>query len=55
MIKKIYTRNEKNKDLGLLKRVQKQERLSLETRQEHSISGPDSTSLNNCLVLNFLL
>ena len=27
-----------NKDLGLLKRVRKQERLSLETRHEHSIS-----------------
>ena len=36
----------KNKDLGLLKKVRKQERLSLETRHEPSISVPDSTSLN---------
>ena len=45
--KKSFTRNENNKDLGLLKQVWKQERLSLETRHEHSISVPDSTSLNH--------
>ena len=38
MIKKTFTINEKKKDLGLLKKVRKQERLSLETRHEHSIS-----------------
>ena len=37
-IKKTFTINEKNKDLGLLKIVRKQERLSLETRHEYSIS-----------------
>ena len=36
--KKTFTINEKMKDLGLLKKVRKQERLSLETRHEHSIS-----------------
>ena len=38
--KKFFTIyiNEKKKDLGLLKKVRKQERLSLQTRHEHSIS-----------------
>ena len=44
-----YIRNKIGKDLGLLKKVRKQERLSLETRHEHSISVPNSTSLNQCL------
>ena len=53
----------KSKDLGLLKKVQKQERLrgdfrfwklfweswELFSRHEHSISVPDSTSLNHCI------
>ena len=30
-------------------KVRKQERLSFETRYEHSINVPDSTSLNHCL------
>ena len=47
--KKTFTINEKKKNLGLLKKVRKQERLSLETRHEHSISVPDSTSLSHCL------
>ena len=37
----------KTKDLGSLKKVWKQERLSLETRHEHLISVPNSTSLNH--------
>ena len=60
----IKTINGKSKDLGLLKKVRKQEMLrfnfwywklfweSLElfsARHEHSISVPDSTSLNHCL------
>ena len=64
MIKKTFTINEKNKDLGLLKKVRKQERLRgdfwfwklfweswelLGARHEHSISVPDSTSLNHCI------
>ena len=63
MIKKTFTINEKNKDLGLLKKVWKQEKLRgdfwfwklfweswelFSARQEHSISVPDSTSLNHC-------
>ena len=44
----------KNKDLVLLKKVQKQERLSLETMHKHSISVPDSTSLNHCVTNNTL-
>ena len=47
--KKTFTINEKKKDLGLLKKVQKLERSSLETRHEHSISVPHSTSLNHCI------
>ena len=54
----------KNKDLGLLKKVWKQEKLRgdfwfwklfweswelFSARQEHSISVPDSTSLNHCI------
>ena len=64
MIKKTFTINEKNKDLGLLKKVRKQEKLRgdfwfwklfweswelFSTRHEHSISVPDSTSLNHCI------
>ena len=64
MIKKTFTINEKNKDLGLLKKVRKQERLRddfwfcklfwkswelFSARHEHSISVPDSTSLNHCI------
>ena len=63
MIKKTFTINEKSKDLGLLKKVRKQERLRgdfrlrklfweswelFSVRHEHSISVPDSTSLNHC-------
>ena len=62
--KKTFTINEKNKDLGLLKKVRKQERLRgdfwfwklfweswelFSARYEHSISVPDSTSLNHCI------
>ena len=54
----------KKKDLGLLKKVRKQERLRSDfwfwklfweswelfsARHEHSISVPDSTSLNHCI------
>ena len=64
MIKKTFTINEKNKDLGLLKKVWKQEKLRgdfwfwklfweswelFSARQEHLISVPDSTSLNHCI------
>ena len=64
MIKKTFTINEKNKDLGLLKKVRKQEKLRgdfwfwklfweswelFSARHEHSISVPDSTSLNHCI------
>ena len=62
----IYTSDKKsllemkNKDLGLLKKVWKQERLSLETRHEHLISVPNSTSLKSNIHalfqdLNFLV
>ena len=61
--KKTFTRNDQSKDLGLLKKVRKQERLRgdfrfwklfwesselFSARHEHSISVPDSTSLNHC-------
>ena len=64
MIKKTFTINEKNEDLGLLKKVRKQEKLRgdfwfwklfweswelFSARHEHSISVPDSTSLNHCI------
>ena len=64
MIKKTFTINEKNKDLGFLKKVRKQEKLRgdfwfwklfweswelFSARHEHSISVPDSTSLNHCI------
>ena len=62
MIKKTFTINEKNKDLGLLKKVRKQEKLRgdsgsefweswelFSARHELSISVPDSTSLNHCI------
>ena len=52
MIKETFTINEKNKDLGLLKKVRKQERLSLETRHEHSISVQDMNILFQCLILH---
>ena len=61
---KNNTINKKSKDLGLLKKVRKQERLRgdfyfwklfweswelFSARHEHSISVPDSTSLNHCI------
>ena len=64
MIKKTFIINEKSKDLGLLKKVRKQEMLRgdfrfwklfweswelFSARHEHSISVPDSTSLNHCI------
>ena len=69
VIKKTFTINEKNKDLGLLKKVWKQEKLRgdfwfwklfwkswelFSARQEHSISVPDSTSLNHCLQTSYI-
>ena len=68
MIKNTFTINEKSKDLGLLKKVRKQERLRddfwfwklfweswelFSARHEHSISVPDSTSLNHCLQTSY--
>ena len=54
----MYTSDKKNHllemNLGLLKKVRKQERLSYETRYEHSISVPDSISLNHCVTDNTL-
>ena len=52
MIKKNITINEKKKDLGLLKKVRKQERLSLETRHEHSISVQGMNIRFQCLILH---
>ena len=64
--KKTFTINE---DLGLLKKVRKQERLRgdfwfwklfweswelFSARHEHSISVPDSTSLNHCLQTSYI-
>ena len=66
MIKKSFTINEKSKDLGLLKKVRKRERLRgdfrfwklfwescelFSARHEHSISVPDSTSLITALLI----
>ena len=47
----MNTVNEKNKDLGLLKNVRKQWK---DVRHEHSISVPDSTSLNHCLQTSYI-
>ena len=67
--KKTFTINEKSKDLGLLKKLRKQERLRGDllfwklfweswelfgARHEHSISVPDSTSLNHCLQTSYI-
>ena len=52
MIKKTFTINEKKKDFGLLKKVRKQERLSLETRHEHSISVQSMNIRFQCLILH---
>ena len=46
----FFTINEK-KDLGLLKKVQKQERLSL-SRHEHSISVQGMNIQFQCLILH---
>ena len=67
--KKTFTINEKSKDLGLLKKLRKQERLRGDlwfwklfweswelfgARHEHSISVPDSTSLNHYLQTSYI-
>ena len=67
--KKTFTINLKKKDLELLKKVRKQEWLRgdfwfwklfweswelFSAKHEHSISVPDSTSLNHCLQTNYI-